>query len=213
MWTSRGDIDREELEAKIRALDIPEVNEALDRAAILKADNLPNTLSETLYETIVRTPAVRRFSFAIPDDAALAALVRYSPILEIGAGTGYWAALAAAAGADVRAYDISPPVKGARVGNLYHGKRGTHFDVKRGGAPVAARYPDRTLFLCWPPYKTPMASNCLQHYAGRRVIYIGEDCTADDHFRETLSRDWNLVDEVYIPQWYGIHDRMEIYER
>ena len=43
-------------------------------------------------------PARRRelaalFAWAIPDAGALAMLARYAPLLECGAGTGYWAAL------------------------------------------------------------------------------------------------------------------------
>lgn len=52
-----------------------------------------------------RAELVRRYAWAVPDAAAIAALAARSPLVEIGAGTGYWARLLAAAGADIIAYD------------------------------------------------------------------------------------------------------------
>ena len=57
----------------------------------------------------------------MPCRAALRALVTRSPLVEVGAGLGYWAALLRAAGAAVAACDAAPP--GARgAPNEYHGR-------------------------------------------------------------------------------------------
>lgn len=53
--------------------------------------------------------STQRYAFAIPDDRAVSAIVRHAPkIVEVGAGTGYWARQLADAGADVVAYDHTP---------------------------------------------------------------------------------------------------------
>jgi hypothetical protein len=52
---------------------------------------------------------VRRYSFAIPTDAGFATLARYSPIVELGAGIGYWAFLLRRRRVDRVAYDLAPP--------------------------------------------------------------------------------------------------------
>ena len=61
-----------------------------------------------------------------------------------------------------------------------------------------------------------MASNCLKYFKGKYVIYIGEGyggCTADDLFHSELKNKYNLINEIYIPQWDGIHDSLYIYEK
>jgi hypothetical protein len=49
------------------------------------------------------------YAWAIPNPEAIATLVQHSPLIEIGAGRGYWAALAAAEGADILAFDPNLP--------------------------------------------------------------------------------------------------------
>ena len=81
---------------------------------------------------------------------------------------------------------------------------------------MARHFPERTLFLCWPPYRGAMASKSLEFYAGKTVIYVGEGhggCTGDDKFHRMLECGWEEVEEVEIPQWDGIHDRMWVYRR
>ena len=60
---------------------------------------------------------LRRYGFAVPTDDALDAIVACSPrgVLELGAGTGHWAALLARRGVDVIAYDVAPPLARQRV--------------------------------------------------------------------------------------------------
>lgn len=72
------------------------------------------------------------------------------------------------------------------------------------------------LMLCWPPYGEPMAMDALRGYRGQHVIYIGElggGCTADDAFHSELATKWHFVEELPIPQWWGIHDSVYIYRR
>ena len=52
-----------------------------------------------------RAGLVRRYGLAIPTDEAIAACVARSPLVEIGAGLGYWASLIAQQGGDIAAYD------------------------------------------------------------------------------------------------------------
>ena len=51
----------------------------------------------------------RRYAWAVPDERALRILEHFGPIVEVGAGKGYWASLLAARGVDVVAYDAMPP--------------------------------------------------------------------------------------------------------
>jgi len=169
-------------------------------------------------EFAARDYACGRWAWAVPNAKAIATLVRHSPIVEIGAGTGYWARLTAEAGADVVAYDSRVGLtarRRPRRGTCWVTKCGAYFPVRRGGSSMAKYHAHRTLFLCWPPYDATMAEKALANYEGATVIYVGENggCTASDKFHDMLERDWELTDVIRIPQWHGIHDRMEVYRR
>lgn len=160
-----------------------------------------------------RSRLVTKYSWAIPSDDAIRVLAKHSPIVEVGAGAGYWAKLTAEAGGNVRAFDSSPAWLGR---NGYVDPESRWFPVQRAQANVTARFPHRTLFLCWPPYNTGMAEEALRAYRGNTVVYVGESvggCTATDAFHEQLDESFNEVDRVDIPRWFGIHDRMTVWRR
>jgi hypothetical protein len=162
----------------------------------------------------LRQELVKRYTWAIPNEAAIRAIVSHSPIVEIGAGRGYWAKLIADAGGDIMAFDLRPPVKEGN--NEYHNESGVYAPIRRGGATAVREHADRTLLLCWPPYDTRMAYNAVKHYTGTCVIYIGEawgGCTADDDFHRHMNTQFDEVEEISIPQWPYIKDAMWIYRR
>src|SRR3990167_7792300 len=155
-----------------------------------------------------REMLAKQYAWAIPNDAALDALAALGPIVEIGAGTGYWAHLLASRGVDIVAYDIAPGKNAwCDVERCYH-------PVSVGGLEKVADHPDRALFLCWPPM-SPMAADALRAYCGSAVAYVGEHggCTADDDFHAQLAGGWIEQADVMIPQWYGVHDALFIYQR
>jgi hypothetical protein len=89
--------------------------------------------------------------------------------------------------------------------------------VNRGGTRAAALHPDRTLFLCWPPYGRPVASVALRRYlgaGGRTVAYVGEHeggCCADEAFFPLLEQSFKCEAELAIPQWPGMHDYLSVW--
>ena len=145
---------------------------------------------------LVLQPLSHVASFAIPNDAALAAISACAPLIECGAGTGYWTALLQHHGVDVLAYDSQPPSI-AHNNGFFHG---TYADVQRGdgrclfdeegGRELAAR----ALLLIWPnnpdAYDNPECrsshaaalppvwdADCLASYVragGSTVIFVGE---------------------------------------
>jgi hypothetical protein len=99
-----------------------------------------------------REELVAKYAFSIPTAGALAAIAAYSPLIEIGAGTGYWARCLSLAGADIIAFDSRVP--GAHspwewsAANAWFDD--TWFYVEEGDEATAALYPERSLFLAWP---------------------------------------------------------------
>lgn len=162
----------------------------------------------------VREQARRRFAYAIPTNAVLAALVPYGPFVEIGAGTGYWASLLLARGVEVLAYDHA--IKGDHSEHTYCDVDNPFVLVQKGTSANAADHPDHTLLLVWPPYADPMATEALAHYTGSTLVYAGEGsggCTGDDTFHDALAADWEQIEEHAIPQWWGLHDWLWVYRR
>lgn len=158
----------------------------------------------------LRRELCKEYAWAIPTDEALDAIAQYSPqgLVEIGAGTGYWAGLLRKRGLFVVAYDSSP------YDNIHADAKWSA--VETGGPEKAALWPQLTLFLCWPPYDDPMAALCLNAYAGDTLIYIGEGdsgCTGDETFHKELEAKWEEIGDISLPQWEGIHDGLYVYQR
>ena len=156
------------------------------------------------------------FSWAIPSEPALQALARHAPLVECGAGMAYWAALLRARGVDTLPYDVAPPGFGAR--NDYHkSPRRPWTEVQRATAVEGARrHRDRTLVLCWPPFDDDAASYAaLRAYRGGVVIHIGESdgATGSVRFHRELRLNWTLTEEVDLPHWPRLRDRVMVYRR
>lgn len=74
------------------------------------------------YENSLHDPLCLSYAFGVPTDAALDAIAARGPVVELGAGTGYWAALLRQAGCDVVAYDITPPSRDALDNRFFHSR-------------------------------------------------------------------------------------------
>lgn len=161
-----------------------------------------------------RRKACNKYSWAVPTMGALQRIAALGPIVEIGAGTGYWAYLLREMGVDVLAYDIAP-VGAVGASNGWHTVTEPWTKIVRGGPERAAYCPERTLFLCWPPYANPMAYHALKCYQGNTLVYVGEDiygCTGDEAFHELLYAEWEC-NWFEIPSWDGILDGMQVCTR
>ncbi|KAJ1391800.1 hypothetical protein B484DRAFT_284306 [Ochromonadaceae sp. CCMP2298] len=109
-----------------------------------------NTFFETDAETmrmnwvrleVLAQPLFDKYAWAIPNERALRILTSFSPLIEIGAGKGYWAALLRLVEVDILAYDKKVAVD-------------CWTEVLKGG-PKMLQQPEaegRTLFLCYVSY-------------------------------------------------------------
>ena len=153
-----------------------------------------------------REELVEEYSWAIPNREAIETIVEYEPIVEVGAGTGYWAWCIDQLGGVVAATDAEPPEATYRHVASYDARR-------RVNAMVADEL-DAALLLVWPPYDNPMAADALEAYPGETVIYVGEGrggCTGDKRFHRLLHEDWQLTETVDTPTYLGLHDRLEVW--
>lgn len=186
-----------------------------------------------IYLALQVAPLRRLFSWAVPSDDALQLIADASPhgVLDVGAGTGFWASLLAARGVDATACDSLP------VGEAFNG----HHALPGGGmsppfcpvdrcsaATAAAAAGRRTLLLCWPPSETAdadappgqqsMAFDALRAFPGTTCVYVGEEpatgACAGPRFGEALAHDgWALVKTLPLPRWPGASDSLFIYQQ
>jgi hypothetical protein len=171
-------------------------------------------------------PLQHYFSFSVPSDEALAAVCELGPILEIGAGSGYWSMLLRRREADVHAVDIRPPTSVAST-NMFHPSTWTRVD--KGSFEVLADpvHAGRVLFLSWPIHDPDESwdAECLEVYRGSTVVYVGSwNCgpTADPEFQgvcsslqfqQALIDGWELQREIMLPRWPGARDTLTIWTR
>jgi hypothetical protein len=177
---------------------------------------MPTGLAQLLELDERRRELASLFSWAIPTEQALDTLARYAPLVECGAGMGYWTALLQSRGVDAIAYDLVPP--GAKQRNQYHrARRRPWTEIRRGSSVDAARqHRDRALVLCWPPYDDDNASYAaLRAYRGDMVVYIGEreGATGSVRFHRELKRNWTIAEELELPHWPRLSDRLMVYRR
>ncbi len=155
---------------KAKGTDLPVKIEYLEEVNELR-DTLPdwNTLyqnnkkvaSEERYNQLVRLRVigeslVHKYSWAIPDNQALKIIKNFAPIIELGAGNGYWSSLLRQMSVDIIAYDREVDSSTC------------HTEVLKGSPKVLkdAKHKDRTLMLCYPDEDSTLSLEALKFYDG-----------------------------------------------
>lgn len=193
--------------------------------------------SEQWFDTLRDWPA-HLYAYAVPTNEAICIITQLGSIVEIGAGTGFWASLMRKNGADLVAADIAPLLQqrdqsGTKRGknrskqssrgrmNEYHGQfsaytyiepmaKGTH------GPCMDSQWANRdVLFLCYPPPGTPMAEKTLGEFRGKYVALVGEwnGTTATQNFEVALHKSFDLYKRCTLPNWPNTANDLTIWQR
>jgi hypothetical protein len=96
--------------------------------------------------------------------------------------------------------------------------------VLKGDAQTLLKYPERTLFLCWPDNHVPMAEDCLRNYSGKYLLYVGtmpEEArknyrglsAATAGFFEQLEEQWQSIERVSMPCFAQVTSALYVFER
>ena len=157
-----------------------------------------------------RRDMVQEYAWAIPNEEAIQTIAELGSVVELGAGSGYWAHLIQNAGAKIEPWDIYPPGK-----NKYNFRQ-PWMHVHEGGVEILETSQAQALLLSWPCYLSDFAHRAIQTFRGVWLAYVGESqggCCANDEFFQELDLEWTLEKTINIPQWPGIHDRFELWKR
>jgi len=155
-----------------------------------------------------RQQLTEKYSWAIPNQKSIDYIVDCSPLIEIGAGSGYWGYEIDKHGGDITCYDSDPNSWDTQ---WYPVQEGTPHKLQNANISD-----DFTLFLCWPPANNPMAYNAITMLNPNDVIFIGEwspnkhsetHVNGTDEFYEEMST-WNRVKTISIPQWEKSTDKL-----
>ncbi|WP_326828732.1 class I SAM-dependent methyltransferase [Streptosporangium sp. NBC_01810] len=164
---------------------------------------------------ISRNDVVSTYSWSIPspgDITWITDVLAGRGVVEVGAGSGYWAWQLSQAGADVIAYEPNEAADNKFVGVIepYH-------PLLRDDASAAGRHPDRALFMSWPSCGGPWAAHALASHKGDLFVYVGEThggCCGDDDFFDLLDAEWDEIgDSPHHRTWWGINCRLIAYRR
>lgn len=169
-------------------------------------------LEDSLREFRLREKFIQRYGFAILTREAIEVIRPYGPLLEIGAGSGYWTYELQNYGVDVIATDSHSEAFGwFQSGTSIRGRwKKTFVNVEKLEAVDAVRkYPNRNLLVVWPSYGESWAADALDTFTGQVVVYMGEwgSACAEDRFFDQL--DQRFSDQVYVrmPHFWGLYDR------
>jgi hypothetical protein len=163
------------------------------------------------------------YAYAIPSPETIdwvSGFCAGRPIVELGAGRGYWAAQLVSSGLVVEAYDSEPP---DQVDNSAFPRVAGQQDVWHPVAGVGssaecmAGRAEHVLLLCWPPgWGNTMAIEALAEFeksGGNRLIFIGEPrggMNATDSFFDALAEGWTLEseDDRFV-RWWNLSDQAQ----
>jgi hypothetical protein len=157
-----------------------------------------------------RKAFVRTWGFAIPCREAVDAVRCLGPLLEIGAGSGYWSALLAAAGHDVVATDIGEGV------TRYGTEVGSRARVERlSAADAIEAHPGRDIFCSWPAAGEGWVTDALELVRPGRALALVLDerpgITGDESLGAFLADRCAPIGDVTLPRFPGVRDRLVLY--
>jgi hypothetical protein len=161
-----------------------------------------------------REKFINRYGFAVLTRAAIEAMRPYAPLLEIGAGSGYWTYELRKYGVDCIATDTMNGQYGffeenGEVTSRRWTHHYTHIEILNSVEAVR-KYPNRNILTVWPDYDASWAADALDIFTGQVVIYMGEgygNATADDRFHELLDNRFGDHEVIPMPHFESSYDR------
>jgi hypothetical protein len=166
---------------------------------------------------VMGSALVEKYAWCCPDERALNILAKFAPLVEIGAGKGYWAGLLRKRGVDILPYE-----------RHWLPNRWTTMFI--GGPEILKKdfVKHRNLFLCYPDEDRELAVACLNHFDGDYVIHVGElittstlsggpqapfGRTTSSNFQVDLMTDFHCILSAKLPGFPFSNDHVTVWKR
>lgn len=158
---------------------------------------------------MARDAFIREIGFAIPCKEAIETVVAGGPVVEVGAGSGFWSALVAQAGGNVRACDYPG-------GQDYAFQPARFMDCSPSeGAEFVRAHPNHNVLMVWPCYQKTWSAEVAKAMAPGRTLYLvseGEGgCVGCDDLFSVIDTDFSEAAFLRIPVWPTIGDRLTVH--
>ena len=138
-------------------------------------------------------------------------MIRHAPLLEIGAGTGFWARLLHDRGADLIASD--PRIERLHFEHARYAVPGRWWDLQ--GKTAVRRWPERNIFCSWPSLnKTWLRQAAKAMRPGRVLLCVVEDATADERTWDYIEAGpFEKIASLELIGWHSCHDRLVAWKK
>ena len=152
----------------------------------------------------------KKFGYAIINQPIIDLLKELQPLLEVGAGIGYWASELLA-----QHVDVIP----TNYGEHWLWKETTPWTTVEELEAEAAvlKYPQRNLLMCWPDFIHMWPIGAIRAFKGKHMAIVGENqsesCTSYPDISRELAKRYRLTQKVQIPQFRSINDDLEVWTR
>lgn len=161
--------------------------------------------------------AASHYSWGVPTEKVIRMIASLGPLVEMGAGNGYWAMLLSKVGSDIIAFDEKPTwsrLRSLADQNPWMAMGVRHGKVRRGRPEDLRRMSERTLLLCWPPKDDPMAIDSLMAWGGDRIVLVGpRKYVGSDEFYDELQKNYVLRHDEPLPSWPECEDSAQFWVR
>lgn len=153
---------------------------------------------------VFRERFASEYCCAVPSPEILKLIAEQSPLIEVGAGNGYWAKELAQLGADVIALDTGLDFKPK------------YFEVSIPDTNLFKSNLHRTLLLVWPSEDLDWPRQLIADYEWSNIIYIGEwrgGRMANNGFFDELERNYEIANLRQMPRYPGWRDSCYFFRR
>ena len=156
----------------------------------------------------MRIEHIHTFGFGHLTSDIVETLKELGPLVEVGAGSGYWTAELQDAGIDIIATNPNEF-------SYSDSWREEWCEIERISALSAVeKYPERNVLMVWP-CMDDWGADVLNSVKNQTVIYIGESqngCTASDKFFDIIDAEFQV--EIHsIRSLTGVYDNMYVLNR
>lgn len=163
------------------------------------------------YGEPLRGRYARRYGYGIPCLELIDALRPLAPLLEVGAGNGFWTYWLRRAGCDVLAVDAGLP-------DPYTGHRWIDDLRTSDGAKAVVGEPERNVLMVWPRYDSLWPTHVVHALrADRALCYVGEGpfgaAAHPSMFGALQARGFQLQQLLPAPNWPMSSGYLAIYAR